>query len=125
MGKMSEEVTTQTDSDWAGSKETRQSSSASEILIGKHISKACTRKHKFIARRSAESALYAAAWGASESIGIVSLLCDRGYVMKPVLANDAKAIQQGIGRLKCIDVAYLRISGRSEIHKIEGTQSQE
>ena len=56
--------------------------------------------------------MYAAALGASESKGNVSLLEDLGYEMKPALAIDAKATKhvfhrQGIGKLKHIDVAYL------------------
>ena len=71
-----------------------------------------TRKQKIIARSSAEAELYAAALGASESKGIVSLLRGLGYEMKPVLAIDAKATEhilhrQGIGKLKHIDVAAL------------------
>ena len=52
------------------------------ILVGIHI-----------ARSSAESKLYAAALGASESKGIVSLLICPGYAMKPVLAPDDKALE--------------------------------
>ena len=83
---MVEEVTTFTDSDWAGCKETRKSSSAGVILFGNHALKANTCKQKIIARNSAEAELYAAALGASESKGIVSLLKDRCNEMKPVLA---------------------------------------
>ena len=43
------------------------------------------------AKSSAEAELYAAALGASESNGMVLLLKDLGYEMKPVLAVDAKA----------------------------------
>ena len=80
-GKTVEEVTTFTDSDWAGCKETRKSSSAGVVMLGEHALKAYTRKQ-----------LYAAALGASESKGIVSLLRDLGYEKKPVLAIDAKAM---------------------------------
>ena len=83
--------TTLSDSDWAGCKDTRQSSSAGVMLLGSHTLQACTRKQEIIARSSAEPELYAAALGASESKGIVSLLRDLGYEMKPVLAIDAKA----------------------------------
>ena len=62
------------------------------ILIGNML-KAYTREHNIMARCSTESDLYEAALGASESKGIVSLLCDFGYVMKPVLAIDAKATE--------------------------------
>ena len=74
--RMVEEVTTFSDSDWAGCQETRKSSSASVILLGSHTLKAYPRKQKIIARSSAEAELHAAALGASESKGIVSLLKD-------------------------------------------------
>ena len=112
--KMSEEVTAFTDSDWAGFKETRKSSSAGVVMLGAHALKARTRKQKNIARSSAEAELYAAALGTSELKGIVSLLKDLGYEKNPVLAIDAKATEhilhrKGIGKLKHIDVAYLWI----------------
>ena len=110
--KMANEVTTFTDSDFAGCKETRMSSSAGVMLLGNHALKAYTRKHKIIAKSSAEAELSAAALGASGSKGIVSLLKDLGFELMPVLATDAKATEhilhrQGIGNLKHIDVAYL------------------
>ena len=51
-------------------------------------------------------------WARLDSKGMVSLFCDLGYEMMPVLAIDAKATEhvlhrQGIGRLKHIDVAYM------------------
>ena len=72
------------------------------ILLGCHM-KAYTRRQNTIARGSAEAELYFAALGTSESKGIVSLLKDLGYEMKPLLAIDAKATEhilhkQGIGR---------------------------
>ena len=76
-GSMAEEVTTFTDSDRAGCKETRKSSSAGVILLGKNTVKADTRKQKIIAKSSAEAELHAAALGTSESKGIVSLLKDK------------------------------------------------
>ena len=122
-GKTVEEVTTSTDSDWAGCKETRKSSSAGVVMLGEHALKAYTRKQKIIARSSAEAELYAAALGASESKGIVSLLRDLGYEKKPVLAIDAKATEhilhrQGIGKLKHIDVAYLWIQDEVRSHRL-------
>ena len=49
-GKPVEEVTTFTDSDWAGCKETRKSSSAGVVMPGNHTLKACTREQKIIAK---------------------------------------------------------------------------
>ena len=92
----------------------------SKIIKRGHSDVRCTRlegvheKTEIIARSSAEAELYAAALGASEVKGIVSLLKDLGYEKRPVLAIDAKATEhilrrQGIGKLKHIDVAYLWI----------------
>ena len=53
-GRMSEEVTTFTASDWAGCKESRKSSSAGVILICNDTLKAYTRKQTIIAKSSAE-----------------------------------------------------------------------
>ena len=77
-GTMVEEVRTYSDSDWAGCAETLKSSSADVILFGTHTLKACRRKQHIIARDSAEADLCATALGASESKGMVSLLCDLG-----------------------------------------------
>ena len=85
-GKMDDEVTTFTHSDWAGYKETRKSSSAGVTLLGNHTLKAYMRKQKIIAKSSAEAELYAAALGASKSKGIVSLRTDLGHELKPVLS---------------------------------------
>ena len=69
---------------------------------------------------------------ASESKGILSLLKDLGYKMKPVLAIDAKATEhilhrQGIGRLKHIDVAYLWMDDevRSKSLRVPRVSSEE
>ena len=82
-GRLVEEMTTFTDSDWAGCKETRKLSSAGVIMLGDHASKAHTRQQKIIARSSTEAELYAAAMAASESKEIVLLSRDPGYEMKP------------------------------------------
>ena len=63
---MVEEVTTNSNSDWAGCNETRKSSSAGVTLLGSHTLKAYTRKHKIIARSRAEAELFVAALGPSE-----------------------------------------------------------
>ena len=73
---MVDELTTFSDRDWAGWKETRKSSSAGVILLGSHTLNAYTRKQNIMARSSVEAELYAAALGASETKGIVSFLKD-------------------------------------------------
>ena len=53
-------------------------------MLGDHALKAYTRKQKILARSGAEAELHAVALGASETKGIVSLLRDLRYEMKPV-----------------------------------------
>ena len=60
---LAEELTVFTDSNWAGCKETRKSSSAGVMMLGVHTLKAYT------AKSSAETELYAAALGVSEAKG--------------------------------------------------------
>ena len=108
-GRMVDELTTFSDRDWAGWKETRKSSSAGVILLGSHILNAYTRKQNIMARSSVEAELYAAALGASETRNCVVVA---GSGLRDVLAIDAKATEhilhrQGIGRMKHIDAAYL------------------
>ena len=66
-GKLAEELTVFTDSDWVGCKETRKSSSAGVPMLGRHTLKAYTRRQKVNAKNSTEAELYAAALGASEA----------------------------------------------------------
>ena len=121
-----------TDSDWAGCKETRKSSSAGVLMLGKHTLKAYTRKQRIIAKSSAEAELYAAALGASDAKGVQSMMFDLGFEVKPVLAIDAKATEhilhrQGIGKLKHIDVAYLWVQDeiRSQRLQVRRIRSEE
>ena len=131
--KKGEELTVFTDSDWAGCKETRKSSSAGVLMLGGHTLTAYTGKQKIIAKSSAEAELYAAALGASEAKGVQSMMRDLGFAVKPVLNIDAIASEhilhrQGIGKLKDIDVAYLRVqdeirSQRSRVHRRLGNET--
>ena len=91
-GELAEELTVFTDSDWAGCKEIRKSSSAGVLMLGRHTLKAYTRKQKAIAKSSAEAELKAAALGASEAKGVQSMMRDFGFAVKPVLAIDAKPL---------------------------------
>ena len=131
-GVLAEELTVFTDSDWAGCKETRRSSSASVLMLGRHTLKAHTRKQKVIAKSSAEAELYAATLGASEAKGVQSMMFDLGFAVKLVLAIDAKATEhilhkQGIGKLKHIAVAYVSVQDeiRSKRLRVGRVRSEE
>ena len=126
---MTKDLTVFTDSDWAGCKETRKSSSAGVLMLGKHTLKAYTREQRIIAKSSAEAELYAAALGASEAKGVQSMMFDLGFEVKPVLAIDAKATEhilhrQGIGKLKHIDV-WVQDEIRSHRIQVRRIRSEE
>lgn len=80
--------------------------------MGNHMFKAYTRQQNVIILRSAEAELNAAALGASESKGMMSIMRGFGYQLKPVLIIDAKATEQvlhrsGISQNKHLDVAHM------------------
>ena len=115
-GKTVEEVTTFTDSDWAGCKETRKSSSAGVVMLGEHALKAYTRKQKIIVRMQRQSCI--------GSIGSVRIDRNRVVAERPgvrVLAMKATEHilhRQGIGKLKHKDVAYLWIQDEVRSHRL-------
>ena len=100
------------------------------ILFGDHALKAYTHKQNIIARSSAKAELCAAALGASESKGIVSLLKDLGYEMKPVLAIDAKATEHILQKARDWETGAHRCglfvdARRNQIQEVASTKGQE
>ena len=85
-------------------------------MLGGHTLKVYTRKQKVIAKSSAEAELHAAALNVRRK-GVQSMMCDLGFVVKPVLAIDAKAAEhilhrQGIGKLKQNEIRSQRLRVR-------------
>ena len=121
------------DSDWAGCKSTRKSSSGGGIRIGKHIIKTWARTQATMATSSGEAELYAAIKGSCEVLGVQSLAKDFGKIMKSELRVDAKATigilhRQGLGRMRHVEVGHLWIqqavkSGRISVKKVLGTEN--
>jgi len=117
------------DSDWAGDRDTRRSTSAGSVMWGGATLKAWTRQQKTLARSSAEAELYAANLAVSEAMGIQSLLKDMGVNVNIVLNIDAKATQgilhrQGLGKMKHIEVQHLWLqsvvkNGKVIVQKID------
>ena len=68
-GVLTEELTVFTDSDWAGCKETRKSSSAGVLMLGRHTPKAYTRKQKVIAKKQRRGRTVRSSTGSVRSKG--------------------------------------------------------
>ena len=63
-----------TDSDWAGCRRSRKSSSGGAIMRGTHCLKTWSKTQALIAKSSGEAELYAVVKGAAEALGMVTLV---------------------------------------------------
>ena len=71
-----EEIWVFTDSDWAGCRKTRKSTSGGVVKIGKHVVKTWSRNQKSVALSSGEAEVIAVVAGMSEGFGIKALAED-------------------------------------------------
>ena len=99
------------DSDWAGCRTTRTSTSGGCIRLGGCIIKAWSRQQRAIALSSGEAELYAAVKTVQELLGIKSLGTDLGMNIRCNLQIDAKATvgmlsRKGAGRNRHIGVQH-------------------
>ena len=103
---------TYTDSDWAGDKESRKSTSGGAVTWGMHTLKTWASTQQVIALSSGEAELYALVKGAAQSYGIMSMLMDFNVKVDCTVCTDASAAigivhRQGLGKTRHIDVQYL------------------
>jgi hypothetical protein len=121
-------VHTFTDSDWAGDKQTRKSTTGGAMMLGKHLIKSWSTTQQVIATSSGEAELYALVKGAYQTKGFMSMLADMGHVMDGKVCTDASAAigivhRRGLGKVKHLDVQYLWVQqevndGRLGIEKV-------
>ena len=127
---LAEVVDTYTDSDWAGCKSTCRSTSGGVMMWGAHCLKSWASTQATVALSSAEAELYALTKGASQALGMMTLLEDFGFTTRSVLHTDASAAigivrRAGLGKLRHLNVRYLWLqnhirSGQMELHKVAG-----
>ena len=107
-----EEVNISTDSDWAGCRRSRKSTSGGAIKIGQHAIKTWSKTQAIVAKSSAEAELYAVVRGACEGLGLSALVEDFGSQTMLRLHLDSSAAQgildrQGLSKARHIDVNVL------------------
>jgi hypothetical protein len=100
------------DSDWAGCKSTRKSTSGGAITWGGGLLKSWSRTQGCVALSSGEAEFYAAIKGGAEGIGVRSLLADMGMVVKVEVYQDSTAAKGvasrlGIGKIKHLQTGWL------------------
>ena len=102
------------DSDWAGCKSTRKSTSGGAVTWGGGLLKSWSRSQGSQALSSGEAEFYAAIKGACEGLGIKSLLADLGFEVEVEIIGDSTAAKgtasrAGIGKINHLDVGWLWI----------------
>ena len=127
------QMTTYSDSDFAGNKETRKSTSGGMILMGGHFVKSWAKTQSTVALSSAEAELYGIAKATAEFLGIRSMCHDWNIERETTLFADASAaigiIQRvGLGKLRHLDTSYLwlqqqHIKNNVPIKKIHGPEN--
>ena len=118
-----EHLTTYTDSDWAGCRRTRRSTSGGCIMMGGHMINMWSKTQATIALSSAEAELYATVKASAESMGIASLLKDFGIKMKTHVFGDASAAlaiiaRRGLGRVRHLDTSYLWVQEKAATEEL-------
>ena len=86
------------DSDWAGDKVSRKSTSSGVVFHGKHPLESYSCNQQVIALSSGESEFYAAGKGAAHLLYLVHLMKEIGYMLRGVPLTDSTACRGILGR---------------------------
>ena len=126
-------ISVYTDSNWAGCRETRKSTSGAVFLHGSHMIKHYSRIQSTIALSSAEAELYATVAAASEALGMAAMCKEYGSELSPWIHVDASAAigiaqRKGLGKVRHLDTQSLWIQDavrqrRVNLEKVLGTEN--
>ena len=105
-------VDTMTDSDWAGCRRTRRSTTGGAIMVGEHVIKYYSKTQANIALSSGEAELYAIVKASCETLGTASMYLDWGLKMRGRVWADASAAlgiigRKGLGKVRHLDTSIL------------------
>ena len=131
--KRPEELTTYTDSDYAGCQRTRRSTSGGAIRIGQHTIRTWAKTQETIALSSGEAELYAAVKAGCETLGVKAIMEDLGWSPQIKLMTDASAAigtlsRAGMGKMRHINVNTLWLQQKTakrifKIMKVDGKEN--
>ena len=121
------------DSDWAGCRKTRKSTSGGIIFFGGAAVRGWSSNQGVIALSSGEAEYYAALKGASAALGFQSMLADLGMRGSITLYTDSSAARgiihrAGLGKLRHLETGYLWLqaavkSKKLQVRKVLGTEN--
>ena len=118
------------DTDHAGCKETRKSTSGGLIKLGEHVVKGWSTTQGVIALSSGEAEYYGIVKGSSVGMGVQSVLRDLGVNVKLQVLTDSSAAKgiasrRGLGKVRHVEVNQLWVQekvadGSIELNKVSG-----
>ena len=121
------------DTDFAGCKETRRSTSGGVVLYGGSLVKQWSKTQSTLALSSGEAELHGIASGIAQGIGMRSLSRDLGFMVKIRVHSDATAAlgicrRRGLGKIRHLDVTDLWCQekvrdGTVTLHKVLGAEN--
>ena len=119
------------DTDHAGCKESRKSTSGGVALLGSHLIKAWSATQGVIALSSGEAEFYGIVKGSSVGMGVQSVLGDLSIGARLQVLTDSSAAKgiasrRGLGKIRHIEVNQLWIqekvtNGDIELSKVQGS----
>ena len=126
-GEISGHIEGYGDSDSAGDKVSRRSTSGGALIWNGDVLKTWSVRQKTIALSSAEAELYAMTKCATHTLGMIQLMQDFNIVLKGVVHTDSSAAlgivsRVGIGRTRHIQVQYLWLQERLLKHDLRAVK---
>ena len=119
-----------TDSDWAGCRATRKSTSGGLVLLGGGILKSWSKTQGPVALSSGEAEYYSMVRGTVEGIGLQTLAKDLGWDLELRLFVDSSAAKsiasrKGLGKVRHLEVRHLWLQQavrekKVALRKVEG-----
>ena len=112
------------DSDWAGCRTTRKSTSGGCLMLGRHVIRGWSSTQAVIALSSGEAEYYAMLKAASMASGMRAIADDLGVYMDILLYSDSKAARgivkrSGLGKTRHLAVCYLWLQEKVARKEIE------
>jgi hypothetical protein len=126
-------LTAWVDTDFAGCRKTRRSTSGGVITLGSHVIKTWSATQAVVALSSGEAEYYGIVKGGSQGLGAKSLLADLNHSVRTKIKTDATAAKgiatrRGLGKVRHIDTRELWLqekvgNGDLEVEKVKGTDN--
>ena len=127
------DIDTYVDTDYAGCRRTRKSTSGGLVKLGQHTIKTWSLTQSVVTLSSGEAEFYGLVRGASVTLGTRGMMHDLGVKLKITVHSDASAAigiaqRRGVGKVRHIEVHQLWIQdrvGRGDIavRKVHGDKN--